>query len=382
MAEEMGERTEEPSARKLFDARERGQIAKSNDLSSAFTLLGALALLWLLGPPMFNALGALMHRGLANELPGAPFDATAAIPSLTMSLTEGVMASWPIIIVMFLVVYLAHLQQVGFLITTKPLEPKLDRMNPLQGAKRLVDRKNAIKSAMMIAKLAVVITVTVIIVRSHIPELAGLPNLPALAGAGAIAGMVLELALWLVVLLIAMGFADWGFQRWQHKQELRMTKQEVKDERRSMEGDEEIKARRRGIARQMAQQRIRSAVPKANVVVTNPTHFAVALQYDSASMAAPRVVAKGADWLAFQIRSIATVSGVPIVEKPELARALYAAVPVGREVPGQFYQAVAEILAYVYRLEGKAQEAQERLQRDLADQPDDQAPVVMNSPPR
>lgn len=361
----MGEKTELPTPRKLADAREQGQVAKSLDLSSAVHLAGAMVLIWLLGGQLLRGLGAMMQRVLSGESPGGFMEPTGAMPAFVWSLAQGAIATWPIVAVLFVVVYLAHVQQVGFLFTLKPLQPNLARMNPLSGAKRMVDRKNLVKSGLSLVKVAVVTTVVVVFVRGRMDKISALPNLDAAAAMAEIVTLAFHLAAWLIAVLLIMGAADWFFQRWQHRQDLKMTKQEVKDERRTMEGDEEVKARRRGIARQIAQQRIRSAVPKANVVVTNPTHFAVAIQYDADEMAAPTVVAKGADWLAFQIRSIAVQNGVPIVEKPELARALYAAVPVGREVQPQFYQAVAEILAYVFRLEGKAEAAKARAQQTL-----------------
>jgi flagellar biosynthetic protein FlhB len=151
--------------------------------------------------------------------------------------------------------------------------------------------------------------------------------------------------------MLIIGVADYMYQRWQYTQDLKMTRHEVTDERKSMEGDPEIKARRFRMARQMALQRVNQAVPKADVIVTNPTHFSVALRYDAETMAAPRVVAKGVDFLAMRIRQIAMTHGVPIVERPPLARALYYGVEVGRDVPAEHYQAVAELLAYVYRLD-------------------------------
>ncbi|MHC5023403.1 MAG: EscU/YscU/HrcU family type III secretion system export apparatus switch protein, partial [Planctomycetota bacterium] len=164
---------------------------------------------------------------------------------------------------------------------------------------------------------------------------------------------LLTLALRVVAVLLLLGFIDFFYQKWKHTQDLRMTKQQVKDEMKQAEGDPEVKKRRLRMQQQIAMQRINASVPKADVVVTNPEHIAVALQYDANRMNAPRVVAKGADFLALRIRQIAVQHGIPVVERKPLARALYREVPVGREVPPEFYQAVAEILAYVYRLGGR-----------------------------
>jgi flagellar biosynthetic protein FlhB len=181
--------------------------------------------------------------------------------------------------------------------------------------------------------------------------------LTALAGWGMIGKLAAELALWLFAVMLVMGAADFLFQKWNHTQELKMTKQDVKDERRSMEGDPQIKGKRFKMGREIMRQRIGAAVPKADVIVTNPTHFSVAIQYDPETMAAPRVVAKGADELAMTIRHLARMHGVPILERPPLARALYRHVDVGREIHPQYYEAVAQVLSYVYRIEKEAGKA-------------------------
>jgi flagellar biosynthetic protein FlhB len=177
-----------------------------------------------------------------------------------------------------------------------------------------------------------------------------LPYLSSMQAAAIVATMMFELALWILAVLLVLGVLDYLYQKFKHTRDLRMTKQQVKDEMRQSEGDPEVKRRRMRIQRQIAQQRIASAVPKADVIVTNPEHLAIAIQYDESRMNAPKVVAKGADFMALQIRLIAMKHGIPIVERKPLARALYKEVAVNQEVPPEFYKAVAEILAYVYRL--------------------------------
>jgi flagellar biosynthetic protein FlhB len=230
------------------------------------------------------------------------------------------------------------------MLSTQALEPKFDRLNPVQGLQNLYGRKNMVRSGLNIVKLLIVCCVGYAYLSRCVAEIAMLPVLE-LKGMLAVAGeLMLHLVMWLLALLLVLGVADFMFQKWQHTQELKMTKQEVQDERRSMDGDPQIKGRR-----------LRNkAVPNANVVVTNPTHFSVALQYDQGSMAAPRVVAKGVDHMALRIRQVAMIHKVPIVERPPLARALYAEVEVGQEINEELYQAVAEVLAYVYRLEKEA----------------------------
>jgi len=174
--------------------------------------------------------------------------------------------------------------------------------------------------------------------------------------------MLLILALWLAVILLLIGIIDWLYQRWQHKEDLKMTKQQVKDERRSMEGDPQVKGRRLRMMRDILVQQIQANVPVADVVVTNPTHFAVALRYDTETMRAPRVVAKGGDYMAQRIRLVAASAGVPIIERPPLARGLYFGTEVGQEISPVYYEAVAEILAYVYRLDNEADRSRAREQ--------------------
>jgi flagellar biosynthesis protein FlhB len=355
MAEELGERTELPTGRKLFEARQRGQIVKSADLSAALDLIGSLVLILVLGSGLVSGLAAIMRNLLQdNAAPGARLTTDSIAPTLVWTGWGALRAVGPLLVLLLLVSYLAQFLQVGWLITGQPLEPKLDRLNPVTGLKRLFSLRNLVKTTVNSLKLAVVGGVAFAVIGRDLPQVAALPLLPTAAAVALVGRLVLELAIWLLAVMLAIGLADWSYQRWQHSSDLRMTRQEVKDERRSMDGDPDVKARRLRMARDIAMQRMKQNVPKADVIVTNPTHFSVALQYDQATMRAPRLLAKGADFMAFRIREIAVASGVPIVERPPLARALFFGVEEGQEVPPEHYQAVAEILAYVYRLEGRA----------------------------
>ena len=259
----------------------------------------------------------------------------------------------PVMLVMFLVAGLAQFTQVGALFSLKPLRPNWKKFNVIAGLGKLFSKKSAVKGVIDVLKLGLIAGVTIAITRSEMAEVAHLAALPLIEGIIVVCWMLVRVAVWILLILLLIGFLDWMFQRWQTTQDLKMTRQEVRDERKASEGDAEVKARRLRIARQIALQRINADVPKADVIVTNPTHYSVALRYDPNTMAAPRVLAKGADYLALRIRQIATAHGVPIVERPPLARALYHQVEVGREVSIEHYEAVAEVLAYVYRLEGK-----------------------------
>jgi flagellar biosynthesis protein FlhB len=279
----------------------------------------------------------------------------SAMGGLMLKITwESVAALAPILGLIALVAAAAHMLQFGLLFTTEPLRPKLDRLNPVAGFGRLLSRRNLTKTGMSVLKLAVVTTVAWLYLRHKLAAVAGLPLLDTFTGVALIAKLVIELAIWLLALLLVIGAVDFLYQKWQHTQDLKMTKEEVKDERRNMEGDPMVKGRRMKLMRDMAMQRVAAAVPRADVIVTNPTHYSIAIQYDEKTMRAPRVVAKGVDHMAMRIRHLAMIHKVPIVERPPLARALYSGVEVGQEVSPEFYQAIAELLAYVYRLESKA----------------------------
>lgn len=354
MAEDLGERTEQPTGRRLSEARERGQIAKSTDLSSAVVMCGAVAIAALFGPEAFRRLFLIVRYALSEQSLGLVNADDGFMRDARILAGQAVVIIVPAMLVMMLVSYAGSVAQVGFLITGKPLQPNLSRLNIVKGFGRLFSKRSAVKAAMDISKLSVLTIVCWLVIRGDMPKIAAMATLSIQQSIVVASWMLLRVALWALAVLIILGVVDFAYQKWQTTQDLRMTRQEVKDERRSTDGDPETKGRRMRLARQIAMQRLGVDVPKADVVVTNPTHYAVALKYDGESgMNAPKVVAKGADFLALKIRYIAAASGVPIVERPPLARALYREVKVGREIPPQHYEAVAEVLAYVYRLDRK-----------------------------
>lgn len=353
MPEDLGERSEAPTSKRLSDAREKGQLAKSTDLSSALLLLSAVGAIIMLSGPVIDGIGQTVRSELERGLTDLASDDASVISAFaTLFGRIGIIIA-PMLLLFALAAYLSHFVQIGWLLTTKPLEPQLSRLNVLKGIAKLFSKRSLARAVINVLKVAIIAAVTASICKNALPLIAALPLLDPSQAVMAVSGIILKLTLWLLLVLLFLGVVDLLYQRWQHTEDLKMTRQEVKDERKSTEGDPEVKARRMRIARQIALQRLRSDVPKADVIVTNPTHFAVALKYDPKTMRAPRVVAKGADFLALQIRNIAASHGVPIVERPPLARALYYNVEVGREVPYEQYEAVAEVLAYVYRLEGR-----------------------------
>jgi flagellar biosynthetic protein FlhB len=353
MAEDLGERTEQPTSRRLSEARDRGQVAKSQDLTAATDLITAVVLIAAGGGAALAVFAGMLRRVLEGQAAGGWLDAASIRATVVWVALQGLKVGAPALLAMALMALLGQVVQVGWHVSGEPLAPKLTRLNPFTGIGRVFSRRNLTRTGVNSVKLVLVGIVAGTLIYRMLPAIAALPSLGLVAGMYKTARMGLELAIWLLAILLLLGFVDFFYQRWQHTRDLRMTRQEVKEERRSMEGDPEMKARRFRMARELAMHRIQQAVPKADVVVTNPTHFAVALQYDQGKMHAPRVVAKGADMLALRVRQVAAAHGVPIVERPPLARGLYWGVEVGREIDPEFYEAVAEVLAYVYRLKPK-----------------------------
>jgi flagellar biosynthetic protein FlhB len=256
----------------------------------------------------------------------------------------------PVFAVMIAVGVIANLAQVGFIFTLHPLKPDFSRLNPLEGAKRLISTRSLVELVKSIAKLSIVAFVVWKIVEGKLTLFLMLPRMTWQAGIGTVVGTVFDVAIWAASVLFLLALIDYGYQRFSFDRSIRMSREEIKEEYKQTEGNPVIRQRVRQLQRAVAQRRMMQAVPKADVVITNPTHFAVALQYDAKTMRAPRVVAKGADLLAQQIKKVAAENGVPMMENRPLAQALYKQCEIGHEVPADLYAAVAELLAFVYRL--------------------------------
>jgi flagellar biosynthetic protein FlhB len=353
MAEDLGDKTEAPTPRRRMEAREEGNVARSPDLVAALVVLSILLMLKWWGPRLTLAMQALMREMLGSaalsELSADSVHATA------LSCIRAVcLAIAPILIGVMVVAVLGNVIQVGLIFNSKRLRPNLGALNPFKGVNRLLGGGNGIVQLLMnITKMLMVAAVGYSAIHGRLQQIVGAQQLTFLQIFGMGAGIVYSIVVRITVLLLVLAIIDYAWQRVRLERQLRMTKQEVKEEMRRMEGDPKIKQRRRQVALQMLTQRFKKDVPTADVVVTNPTEFAVALKYDQSEMHAPRVIAKGQGYLAMKIREIAVAHGVPILERKPLARALYRLVDVGQEIPEQFYSAVAEILAYVYELSGK-----------------------------
>jgi flagellar biosynthetic protein FlhB len=358
MAEEFGEKTEAPTPRRRQEAREQGQIARSQDLSSAALLVGAMVLLKAFGDDVVTALRALMAQALSGQTfaGGAP---SAVMDPFRSPLAQVARSLAPLLVGAAMLVVAVNLAQVGWALNLKRLQPNLGALNPFKGVGRIFGKgRSPVQAVMGALKLVLVVAVAYSALHGRLSEVVTAMELGYVQILGLGASLVYQIGLRVGVVLLVLAVIDYVWQRYRLETELKMSKQEVKEEMRRMEGDPKIKQRRRQIAMQIANQRLKKDVPTADVVVTNPTEFAVALKYDKSAMHAPRVIAKGQGTMAKRIREIAIASGVPILERKPLARALFKLVEVGHEIPEQFYSAVAEILAYVYELSGKARQRQ------------------------
>lgn len=348
-----GDRTEAPTPRRLQEARDEGRIPRSVDLTAAVALMAAVILLKTLGSGLFGSLLQLTGD-LGEPLDVAGGDLAAVVLRVALATARGLL---PFLGLLLLATALGAVVQSGLSPSLKPLEPKLEKLNPAAGVRRLFSLDSATRAGQGVFKITLVALVAYVTITG---ELDTVLNAGLLEPAGIVqmsAALLYKLALRLGLTLLVLALLDYWYQRWNWWRRLKMTKQEVRDELKRMEGDPQMRQRRRQLQMRLALQRVGIDVPKADVVVTNPTEYAVALKYDEATMTAPRVMAKGKDLLAARIRQVAQQHRIPIVQRPPLARALYAAVEVGQEVPPAYYRAVAEVLAYVYRITGKLRAA-------------------------
>jgi flagellar biosynthetic protein FlhB len=349
MAEQTGQERNLPATpRKRRKAREEGQVAKSREVNSVLILGGAVGLFALFGGTWMRTVTETVHRGWdVFSLVGVEGGWTN-LSQFWMSSYLRIMS--PFLIVFPLAALAGNLPQVGFHITGKSLLPKPSRISPLAGLKRLFSLHGLVEALKSFGKILLIGWIAYSTLRPEMKLLPLLSDRP-LAGALSYAAFVafkLVIKVWIALIFLAL--LDYLFQRWNFERELRMTKQEMKEEMKETEGDPQVKARVRSVQMNMARRRMMQEVPTADVVITNPDHVAVALRYDRDRDMAPVVIAKGAGWLCEKIKEVAREHGIPVLEKPPLARLLYKQVELGREIPIEVYRIVAEVLSYVYRL--------------------------------
>jgi len=346
------QRTEEPTQRRLEEAHKKGEFANSRELGHWFMLAGGTLVLIMLAPAMGRDLGGLLTTFL--EKPHLIALDSFGLQRLGAAILAHAGAVLLVPLVVMVIAALASgLLQHGFILAPDRLMPKLERISLGGGVRRLFSVRSLVEFAKGLVKLTVVGGVAVALM---VPEFHGVEQMTTL-GATELLHLIMRLGARLLVGLLAVVTAiaalDYLYQRLSFLRQMRMSRQEIRDELKQSEGDPQIRARLRQIRQERARRRMMAAVPDATVVVTNPTHFAVALKYELETMAAPLLVAKGADNIAFRIREVAAAAKVPVVESAPLARALYAGVEIGEEIPPEHYKAVAEIVGYVFRLQGK-----------------------------
>ena len=352
---EGGDKTEKATPKKLDDARKEGRVARSSDLINGFMLLLMFFVLKLFGGIMANLFlnSFVKYYNKASDISMEVFDVKQAVNLSNEIVIDIVIASLPVLIGSFVVALVGNIVQVGWKVTGKPLKPKLDRLNPIGGFKRMFSQEKVVELIKSILKVLAIALVAYNEVKDRWKFILNLYDFEFMQAVLNIFDIVLDVGIKISLIFVVIGLADFGYQKWKHLHDLRMSKQEVKDEMKQSEGDPQIKGQIRQKMREGARRRMMQDLPKADVVITNPTHFAVAVKYDKETAEAPYVLAKGADYVAANIKEIAKQNNIEIVENKPLARMLYYNVEIGDQIPPELYQMVAEVLAYVYSVKNK-----------------------------
>jgi flagellar biosynthetic protein FlhB len=346
------DKTEKATPKKRDEARQKGQVARSVDVNGAAVLMASLLALSAWGPRMTERLRTSLHDGLLMISTPDRVIEDGIRELLAHAATTTMLAVAPIALTCLLAGVIANVAQVGIRPMPKALRPNFKKLDPLQGAKNIFGINSVFETGKSLVKIGVVGTIAAFAVVPKIPEIARTVGMPPADLLATLSRDVMDIAKRAALAYVVVAVCDYAYQRWRHEKGLRMDFQEVKDEAKQQSVPSEVKTAQRRRQMQAARKRMMADVPQADVVVTNPTHFAVALRYDPAKPA-PQVVAKGQDLVALQIRRIAAEHRVPVLEDKPLARALHASVEVGQVIPEQFFQAVAQLLAFVYRTAGR-----------------------------
>ena len=347
-----GEKTEEATPKKKEDARKEGNVAKSKELVNGISLLALFVTIrfamGFIGPRLISMFQKYWIHCTSLLTDG--FNLPAVMALMQALAVDILIIVAPFLIVGFAISFLANRVQFSWKVTGKPLKPKFSKFNPISGFKRIFSAKSLFELLKTIVEVALIGYTAYSVLIKHVDDIFVLYDVSVPQSLGLLMDVVWEMGLRISLVVLVIGFVDLKFQRWKHKEDLKMTKQEVKDEYKNMEGDPQIKSKQKQRMRQASQRRMMASVPEADVVITNPTHFAVALRYNSEEHTAPVVTAKGTDFLAARIKEVAKENGVEIVENKSLARMLYYNVDIDKEIPPELYKVVADILAYVYNL--------------------------------
>jgi flagellar biosynthetic protein FlhB len=346
-----GERTEQATDKRRTDFRGKGQVAQSKEVQTAAMMAFTLLLWFFYAPQFWNKLSVSL-AGIWQICASYEVTPNAIVNLFALVLKQGALLLAPVFLLVMVVGFFSSVLQVGWLFTGKPLQPDFSKLNPIAGAARFVSKKSLVEVVKSLAKVLLIGTVAYKVVFNEFDQALLLIDMEVIDTVRFLGRVATNVLIKSCGILVLLGLFDFLFVRWEMEQKMKMTKQEQKEEFKEAEGDPYIKGRIRALQQQMSQRRMMSEVPKADVIVTNPTHLSVALRYDRQTMDAPQIVAKGADHLAMKIREIAKENRIPLVENKPIARVLYK-VDIGQPVPDEMFKAVAEILAYVYGLPGR-----------------------------
>jgi flagellar biosynthetic protein FlhB len=349
------ERTQKPTAERLRKARQEGQVAQSKEVPSALMVVSLLLVLTFSAKSMFRWMAGQVREGMSLEWAGQPMTTELYAHLIQTKAVQSFLALVPFLLAALAVSVFGSLIVGGWAFSPKAMSLKFERLNPVSGFKRLFSLRSVVTLLISMAKLAALMTLLWVFLRDRMGLLLSLHHASPAALVAGMADLVFSLTVRVAMALGVIALIDMGFQKWKHKQELKMSRQEVKEERKEHELSPELRGRVRALQIEMARKRMLQDVPSADMVIVNPTHVAVAIKYDSGSMRAPEVLAKGGDFLCEKIKEIARAHNVPILHRPELARALYATVDVGQVVPDTLFVAVAEVLAMIYRMRRRRQ---------------------------
>jgi len=350
MSQDSGqEKTEQPTAKRLNEAREKGQIARSKELNSTAILLTGAGGMLVLGDQLISGLNNILINGLTLERKDM-YDPSSIMRLLQLRGEDALFTLAPLLMALVLIAFLAPMALGGFALSTKALAFKWEKLDPIKGLGKLFAWRGLVELLKALAKFSMVTAVIVLYLNLNSEKIISLGMMDIDDALVVVGGLLFWAFLFLSSTLILVTLVDVPFQLWDHNKQLMMTRQEVKDEYKETDGHPEVKQHIRNLQHQMAERRMMQDVPKADVIVTNPTHYAVALRYDQESMGAPRVVAKGADLISFEIRKVARECNIPIAEAPALTRAIFYSTEISDEIPAGLYLAVAQVLAYVFQL--------------------------------
>ena len=347
-----GEKTEPATSKKLSDARSEGQVCRSRELDQAIMLVGLFLTLKMTVASMgstFLEVFSVVYNKIPETEAAKELTTTVVMSYIQHVALQSLKLAGPFFAAGFLIAFLSNLVQVKWKVSTKPLKPRLDKFNPLNGFKRMFSKDSLFELLKSVVKIIMIAVIAYTSIRSHAEEIFLMYHITLNQAIAQIGSIVIDVGLKIAYVYCVVGAVDYVYQRHKFNEDMKMTKQEVKDEMKNSEGDPQIKGKQRQRMQEASRRRMMQNVPQADVVITNPTHYAVALKYDAGTGTAPVLLAKGADLIAQRIKEIAKENKVEIVENKPLARMIYTNVEIGHEIPPELYQAVAEILAAVYR---------------------------------